>query len=521
MLWTILLSLLFFALCTPSAQAKDLAWKDCVAGVNGGRDWERQIAGCTKILERGAKESAKKLPTAFTYRGMGYYEKSDFGQPIADSDEGSLDPKNSATLNERGMAYLKKGALDRTIAHLEEAIRLDPRNGTNLLRRCRAFDKMRIFDRAFSDCNEVIRLDPKDPIGYNNRGHAYRVVGDFDRAIADLDQAIGLDPKFANPHNHRGLAWLGKGDAERALADINEALSQYPKYANGLASRGLVNEKKGDSRRALEDFEAALTIEPGRREPSEGRLRLKATLTVDGRTAPAQPAASSATASSAPAQEAAVAPATPAISGPSPSSMSPPMSYSCSGSKRVASVVGNSNYPGVARLANPPNDAEDIAALLRDKLCFKVIPPTDATRAVFSQRIGEFAEAAQGGEMALFYYAGHGMQFQQANYPLPVDLCLANEYEATHNNVSAQGVVAMLESRAKFTLVFLDACRDNPIEEEFRRCMNVVKRGFGETRGPAQMTSRGGETLVVFATPSNERAADGDGRNSPFTHTFL
>jgi uncharacterized caspase-like protein len=189
----------------------------------------------------------------------------------------------------------------------------------------------------------------------------------------------------------------------------------------------------------------------------------------------------------------------------------------------VALVVGNSAYPGGAQLVNPVNDAEDVAGVLRDKLCFKVILAKDATLAAFSRKIGEFAEAAQGAEVALFYYAGHGMQFQQTNYLLPIDSRLSNEYEAMHNNVSAQDVVAMLESRTKFTLVFLDACRDNPIEEDFRRRMNVASRGYGETRGLAPMTSRGGETLVVFATRPNERAADGvtTGRNSPFTRAFL
>jgi uncharacterized caspase-like protein len=183
--------------------------------------------------------------------------------------------------------------------------------------------------------------------------------------------------------------------------------------------------------------------------------------------------------------------------------------------------VGNAAYPGAALLANPANDAEDVADLLQQKLYFRVILAKDATFAAFSQEIGEFAEAAEGAEVALFYYAGHGMQFQQTNYLLPVDSRLANEYEAMHNNVSAQDVVAMLEQRARFTLVLLDACRNNPIEDDFRRRMSVASRDYGTARGLAPMTTRGGETLVVFATRPNERAADGSGRNSPFTRAFL
>jgi invasion protein IalB len=207
------------------------------------------------------------------------------------------------------------------------------------------------------------------------------------------------------------------------------------------------------------------------------------------------------------------------------SSTPPPMparAFSCDKSaKRVGLVVGNSAYADQSALANPVHDADDVSAMLRDKLCFKVIELKDATLAAFTQKIGEFAEAANGADVALFYYSGHGTQFQQTNFLLPVDAKLANEYEAVHGTVSAQDVVAMLESRARFSLVFLDACRDNPLAEDFRRRMKLAQRSIGETRGLARMEAHGSETFIVFATRPNDSAADGGGRNSPFTRAFL
>ena len=192
------------------------------------------------------------------------------------------------------------------------------------------------------------------------------------------------------------------------------------------------------------------------------------------------------------------------------------------GQKRVALVVGNSAYPGAARLANPGNDAEDVAALLQDRLCFKVIFARDANYQIFSKKIGEFAEIANGADVALFYYAGHGMQLGGTNLLIPVDATLQNEYDALHGNVSAQDLVALLEARAKVTLVFLDACRNNPMENEFRgRLTASAGRGFGDARGLAPMTKQSGETLVVYATRPNDQASDGTGRNSPFTEAFL
>jgi uncharacterized caspase-like protein len=113
------------------------------------------------------------------------------------------------------------------------------------------------------------------------------------------------------------------------------------------------------------------------------------------------------------------------------------------------------------------------------------------------------------------------LQFQETNLLLPVDAKLANEYDAVHGSISAQDVVAMLESRAKVSLVFLDACHNNPLADDFRRRMNLAQRGFVEMRGLAPMTSHGSETLVVFATRPNDSADDGTGRNSPFASAFL
>lgn len=197
-----------------------------------------------------------------------------------------------------------------------------------------------------------------------------------------------------------------------------------------------------------------------------------------------------------------------------------PVASPCTVGRRIALVVGNSAYPK-AYLGNPINDADDVTALLRDKLCFKVIEAKDANFATFSQRISEFVEASEGVDVALFYFAGHAMQFQQTNYLLPVDAKLANELDLAQRTISAQNVVLALETRAKVSLIFLDSCRNNPIEDDFRRRMKTAQRGFGETRGLASMATLGAETLVVFATRPNQQAADGSGRNSPFTRAFL
>ena len=213
-----------------------------------------------------------------------------------------------------------------------------------------------------------------------------------------------------------------------------------------------------------------------------------------------------------------VATPAPSLPGLAPS---PVAGEGCDGSKRVAMVIGEGAYRGSAALANPVNDAEDIAQLLREKLCFQTILVKDADFETLSAGIGEFAQAAEGADVALFYFSGHGMQFQQVNYLLPTDARLANEYDLVHRSISAQDIVTLLAARAKVVLVFLDACRSDPIEDDFRRRMAGRHREIAPTRGLAPPVQTGAETMIVYATRPNEIAADGTGRNSPFTHAFL
>ena len=174
----------------------------------------------------------------------------------------------------------------------------------------------------------------------------------------------------------------------------------------------------------------------------------------------------------------------------------------CDGSKRVAMVIGEGAYRGSAALANPANDADDIARLLREKLCFQTILVKDADLETLSAGVGELAQAAEGADVALFYFSGHGMQFQQVNYLLPTDARLANEYDLVHRSISAQDIVTLLAARAKVVLVFLDACRSDPIEDDFRRRMAGQHREIAPTRGLAPPVQTGAETVGASLKPS-------------------
>jgi hypothetical protein len=186
--------------------------------------------------------------------------------------------------------------------------------------------------------------------------------------------------------------------------------------------------------------------------------------------------------------------------------------------KRVAFVVGNGAYRNVATLPNPPVDAAAMGAMLRN-VGFDVVQGVNLTRAGMTEKLLDFGERAQGADIALFYYAGHGIAINGVNYLLPVDADIKSEMDVKLG--AAINVDLTLEQTmadAKVKLVFLDACRDNPFAARIR---SASTRSVNVQAGLAEMKSGEG-TLIAFATGPGQTALDGDARgNSPFTRALI
>ena len=178
---------------------------------------------------------------------------------------------------------------------------------------------------------------------------------------------------------------------------------------------------------------------------------------------------------------------------------------------KVALVVGNAAYEHAPPLANPRNDAEDMAALLR-RLGFQVTAGLDLTDAAMEDRVRAFSRQARAAKVALFFYAGHGMQVDGVNYLVPVDAQLADEADLPFETVALDLVLKRMGGGTN--LVFLDACRDNP----FARGWAGAGRSTAVGRGLTRVGEAGGSGMfIAFATDPDRIAADGEGRNSPFT----
>lgn len=202
-----------------------------------------------------------------------------------------------------------------------------------------------------------------------------------------------------------------------------------------------------------------------------------------------------------------------------------------SAEKRVALVIGNSTYRNVTSLANPRNDAQDISAALT-RLGFDTTTGIDADREQMEQVIDAFAAKIEGADVALFYYAGHGMQYQGINYLIPTDADLSKP-AGLRRLTKLNDVVADVKKAKALRILVLDACRDNPLSDILDQQAAAGGAGRGRSIGLAKLArstqqpgsssaeaSAGGD-IVVYAAEAGQTAADGVGRNSPFTAAVL
>ncbi|HEY1243414.1 MAG TPA: caspase family protein [Hyphomicrobiaceae bacterium] len=183
--------------------------------------------------------------------------------------------------------------------------------------------------------------------------------------------------------------------------------------------------------------------------------------------------------------------------------------------KRVALIIGNSAYINAGELLNPTNDARDMAAALQS-VGLDVILGLDLDKRAFDAKVHEFSRALVGADVGLLFYAGHGLQVGLRNYLVPVDARLQGERDLDFETVGLDFIMRQMEldREGKTTIVFLDACRDNPLARNLARAMGTRSAGVG--RGLAEVQGGVG-TFIAYSTKPGDVAADGTGRNSPFT----
>jgi Flp pilus assembly protein TadD len=364
-----------------------------------------------------------------------------------------------------------------------------------------------------------------------NRGISKQALGDLDGALADINEAIRLDPALPQPLINRAVIWRAKGDLDRAIADTSEAirLARAKAPANVMtppgsvlisayAQRALAYEARGDFDRARQDYAAALEgkASDAGSMANQATAKVRLSLLTEAVAPPPPRRAKAATA----------APLSPGAARQSPQSEAsappPPAPVQAKATiRRVALVIGNSAYAHVRALPNPTNDARSIAKSLRD-IGFVVTEGTDLDRSAMQTTIRDFLREAARAQIAVVYYAGHGIQVDGRNYLVPVDIQFRAGSGMTDTMMDMDTIMAGLDDQVRTNILILDACRNNPMAPKVASTgpARDIEAGSSGLAAPATLgagSTLGAGTLIAFATAPGQVALDGEGANSPFS----
>lgn len=511
------------------------------------------IAACTRLIASG-RMRGHPLAEAYRIRGHELSVNGEHDRAIADLDTAiRIDPSFPHAYTTRGLAYASKGDYARAIADCDRAIRMAPQMPRNYRDRGIVYRIKGDYEHAAADFNRAIRLDPTYASAYQHRAIVYRLEGDLDRSLSDYDQAIALLPYDAIFYRGRGFVHAQLGDYDRAIADYSRALRIDPGMSDVYTRRGLALEKKGDIARARESFNRALLVPlryPGQDWPHKtARARLAvldappppkppadkptADRPTTGKPAAEKPTAEKPTpekptADKSPADKPAAdnkpvaekptadKPAADNPSAEKPSSdtaTAPSPAPSGPQGRRVALVIGNSDYKSSTRLPNTGNDADKIGALLKSAGFDVVDIRHDLTIAEMRRALSEFSVTTRDADIAVVFFAGHGMEVDGSNYLLPIDAKLEREFDVEDETVTLDRILRAVEPARRLRVVMLDACRVNPYLRTMQR--TAATREIG--RGLARIEPTVSDMLVAFAAKAGSVAQDGNGENSPFT----
>ena len=368
-------------------------------------------------------------------------------------------------------------------------------------------------------------------------------LGDLDGALADINEAIRIDPVSPQLLTDRAVIWRARGNLDRAIADATEAI----RLANGKApssvlisahaQRALAYEAQGDVERARQDYAATLQGQASDAGSKANQVTAKVRLSLLSEKLPTAPRTATTTA---PAQAGKVAPPAPASTAAPAKPAGAPSASQAAPSKemrkradteqaetgkqavrRVALVIGNGAYARVRPLPNPTNDARAVAKSLRE-IGFAVTEGTDLDRAAMETTIIDFLRDAARSQVAVVYYAGHGLQIDGRNYLVPVDIQFQGSGGLTDTMMDLDTIMAALDDQVRTNILILDACRNNPMAPRVAstgptRDIEAGSSGLAPPTTLGNGATFGAGTLIAFATAPGQVALDGEGANSPFS----
>jgi tetratricopeptide (TPR) repeat protein len=435
---------------------------------------------------------------AYEGRGLAHFAVQDIDAAIADFDQAiKLNPKASLSFAGRANARYFRNEIDEGLADAENAMSLTPGDEYMLVAAGNGYFAKQDFAKATELYAEAQAADGTVSRATNGLAAVALEKGEGDKALILLDTALLQAPEKLGPYALRGHVILAKGRVDEAIGNFEKTLSDNNLDGMAYWGLGLAYAQKGETEKARLNFEESL--KPNRLYAFQQKRAEEAMLALaDGKTDNKQVATQKTTE-----EPIAKLPVVPFDPG-----------------KRVALVIGNGAYENANPLPNPTRDSAAIAASLK-KLGFEVIEGQDLNLANMQGKLKDFAQKATSADVALFYYAGHGMQVGDKNYLIPTDAKLkeatAVDFELIDVNKS---VLQYLGGDERTGIIILDACRDNPLSRSFSRSFGKTRSGT-VAQGMAPMSADEGGLIIAFATAPGDVAEDGDGQNSPFTTALI
>jgi tetratricopeptide (TPR) repeat protein len=443
----------------------------------------------------------------------------------------ALDPDQYGAYEGRGLAHFAVLDIDPAIADFDRAITLNPKASLSFAGRANARYLSNDIETGLADADMAMRLAPNDEYMLVAAGNGYFAKQDFamagelyaqaqaadsasvratrglaaasveqgqlDKALTLLDTALLQAPDDQAPYALRGHIILAKGRVDEAIGNFEKALSAN--NLDGLAywGLGLAYAQKGDIPKARLNLEES--VKPHRLYAFQQTRAMETLKALDSGKSDGQQVTTKTTTEA-------------------PVAKLPVIAFDPG--KRVALVIGNSAYENANSLPNPARDASAVAAALKG-LGFDVLEGQDLNLAGMQGKLKDFAQKASEADVALFYYAGHGMQVGDKNYLIPTDAKLkqatAVDFELVDVNKS---VVQYLGGDERTGIIILDSCRDNPLSRSFSRSFGKTRSGLVQ-QGMAPMSADDGGLIIAFATAPGDVAEDGAGENSPFTTALI
>jgi predicted negative regulator of RcsB-dependent stress response len=572
--WTATLSSLATGFLIVGAAADDL--KSCGDGKASGKE---RTAACTRVIESGSNlkwafvsrgnayfdmgntDTAianyteaigidAKYTAAINNRANAYMAKGDFVMALANSSVAvQLDPKDPAGFETRGEIYRKMGDLDHAIADFDEAIRLDPQYTGALTQRGMAYEAKNDVARARDDYQAALALPSK----YKSGARALDTAREHLRALPPPATPATMAKQTAD-NSAEAPSAQGSGQASGVAAPAVAAPRRTatplptapPKRVEAPAvlapalpageagSRVAVAPAAAAPRQAATPPNTPPTAAPKHVEaPAPAPVLTPALPASEAgpKVAVAPPAVAPPVVAPpvvAPSVEAPAVPAA-AAEAPAPAALElaalPPNAPPTAAPKRVdtpldrrvALVIGNSNYATLPFLATPRQDAEDVAGIL-GTLGFEVLVGTDLKRAEMEELVIRFARLARSADTALVFYAGHAIQHNGENYLASVDAVFEDEADLRKYTI-LRDIVRDLQGAGRARILIVDACRDDQVVARAVAKLPAA-RAAALGNGLAWMSGAEG-TLVAFAAQANRTATDSNDRNSRFTQALL